>query len=221
MPFDAKPDDSLEIVGVVGDVKYGPLDAETGVHVYTPYMQFSWWFSYIMIKTTVPPNRIVADMRRAVAAVDPNLPIDSILTMEERFGVVNQRPRFSMALLSAFAALALLLAAVGVYGVTAHSVSVRTKEIGIRMALGAEPERVASLVVREGLKLVTVGVLLGVVGALALTRVLQSQLFEVSPTDPRTFVLTAVILIGIGGAACYFPARRATRVDPLKTLRSE
>jgi len=221
MPFDAKPDDSLEIVGVVGDVKYGPLDAETGVHLYTPYMQFSWWFSYIMVKTTVPPNTIVADMRRAVAAVDPNLPIDNVLTMEERFGVVNQRPRFSMALLSTFAALALLLAAVGVYGVTAHSVSVRTKEIGIRMALGAEPERVASLVLREGLKLVTFGVLLGVAGALALTRVLQSQLFEVSPTDPLTFVLTALILISIGAAACYLPARRATRVDPLKTLRSE
>ena len=184
-------------------------------------MQFSWWFSYIMVKTTVPPNTIVADMRRAVAAVDPNLPIDNVLTMEERFGVVNQRPRFSMALLSTFAALALLLAAVGVYGVTAHSVSVRTKEIGIRMALGAEPERVASLVLREGLKLVTFGVLLGVAGALALTRVLQSQLFEVSPTDPLTFVLTALILISIGAAACYLPARRATRVDPLKTLRSE
>jgi putative ABC transport system permease protein len=221
MPFDARPDDSLEIVGVVGDVKYGPLDTETGVHVYTPYLQFSWWFSYFMVKTSVPPTAVVADMRRAVAAVDPNLPIDNVLTMEERFGVVNQRPRFSMALLSTFAALALLLAAIGVYGVTAHSVSARTKEIGIRMALGAQPERVTGWVLREGLKLVTFGVLLGIAGAFAVTRVLQSQLFEVSPTDPLTFGLTALILISVGGAACYFPARRASRVDPLKTLRPE
>jgi putative ABC transport system permease protein len=221
MPFDAKPDDSLEIVGVVGDVKYGALDTETGVHVYTPYTQFSWWFSYVMVKTSVPPTAVVADMRRAVAAVDPNLPIDSVLTMGERFGVVNQRPRFSMTLLSIFAALALLLAVVGVYGVTAHSVSLRTKEIGIRMALGAQPEKVTGLVLREGLKLVTLGVLIGIAGAFALTRVLQTQLFEVSPTDPLTFALTALVLIGVGGAACYVPARRATLVDPLKTLRSE
>jgi len=156
-----------------------------------------------------------------VAAVDPNLPIDNTLTMEERLGVVNQRPRFSTLLLSLFAALALILSAVGIYGVTAHSVSMRTKEIGIRMALGAEPQGVSTMVLLESLRLVSAGVILGVAGALSLTRVLQAQLFEVSATNPVTLLVMALVLVAVGAVACYVPARRATHVDPIATLRSE
>src|SRR5262249_37382888 len=94
-PFDATRNDPVEIIGIVGDVKYGPLEEEAGVHFYTPYMQFSWWYAYVMVRTSVPPTGLASDMRRAVAKVDPNLPIDNVLTMEERLGVVNQRPRFS------------------------------------------------------------------------------------------------------------------------------
>jgi putative ABC transport system permease protein len=183
-------------------------------------MQFSWWFSYVMVRTHVPPASLVSAMRRAVAEVDPDLPIDSVLTMEERFGVVSERPRFSTLLLSIFAALALLLAGVGIYGVMANAVRARTREIGIRMALGAEPQVVARALLAHGLRLIAAGVLLGTAGALALTRVLQSQLYEVSATNPITFILAAAILAAIGAAACYLPARRAARMDPLLVLRS-
>lgn len=220
-PFDAGPNDSVQIIGVVGDVKYGPLEEDAGADFYTPYMQFSWWFSYVMVRTRVPPSTLVPEMRRAVAAADPNLPIDNIKTMEGRFGILNQRPRFSMVLLSIFAGLALVLAAVGIYGVTAQSVNMRTKEIGIRMALGAAPQAVSRLVITEGLRRIAIGIVFGVTAAFALTRVLQSQLYEVRATDPLVFGVTAALLIVVGLAACYFPARRAARVDPNQTLRME
>jgi ABC-type antimicrobial peptide transport system permease subunit len=141
--------------------------------------------------------------------------------MDERFGIVNERPRFSAVLLAVFAALALTLASVGIFGVTAHAVSRRTREIGIRIALGAGPAAVSGLFVRQGLRLILWGALVGIGGALALTRVLQSQLFGISATDPITFVATSAVLIAVGTAACYVPARRAARVDPLRTLRTE
>ncbi len=221
MPFDSSPNDTIEIAGVVGDVRYGPLEEEAGADIYTPFMQFSWWFSYYMVRATVPASTMIPEMRRAVAAVDPNLPIDNVLTMDDRFGVVSQRPRFNTLLLSIFAALALILAGIGIYGVTSHSVSVRTKEIGIRMALGAEPESVSKLVIGEGLKLIAIGIVIGAAGAFGVTRVLQSQLYEVRATNPVTFIMTAGLLTMVGIAGCYFPARRATRVDPLTTLRAE
>ena len=220
-PFGAGADNSVEIVGVVGDVKYASLEEDAGADFYTPYMQFSWWFSYVMVHSTVPPSSLIPEMRRAVAAADPDLPIDNIKTMEERLGILHQRPRFSMVLLSVFAGLALVLATIGIYGVTAHSVSTRSKEIGIRMALGASPQEVWLLVIKEGLLLILAGTALGVSGAFALTRVLQTQLYEVRATDPFVFALTAFLLIIVGITACYFPARRAARVDPNQTLRME
>jgi putative ABC transport system permease protein len=220
-PFDTDENDSLEVVGMVRDVKYGTLEDEAVMDVYTPYMQFSWWFSYVMVRTSRPSESIVPEMRRAVAAVDPNLPIDSVLTMEERIGIVQQRPRFSLILLSIFAGLALILAAVGIYGVTAHAVAARTREIGIRMALGADPQALSRWILREGLILIGVGVALGTAGSLGLTRLLQSQLYEVQATNVFTLTVTALVLSGVGATACYLPARRATRVDPLLALRSE
>jgi ABC-type antimicrobial peptide transport system permease subunit len=160
-------------------------------------------------------------LRAAVSEVDPALPIFDVMTMDERLSHSVSGPRFNLVLLGAFAALALLLAGVGVYGVIAYLVSERTREIGVRMALGASQSEVIALVLGKGMKLAGIGVVIGVIAALALTRVMTRLLFEVKPYDPLTFVGIALTLSGVAFLACWLPARRAALVDPMEALRNE
>ncbi|MGH9943133.1 MAG: ABC transporter permease [Pyrinomonadaceae bacterium] len=216
--------DWREIVGVVGDVRYSGLDDPGDAAIYTPFAQTPMMWNYLMIRTaatTVPPESIIGSVRNAVAAVDPKLEAANFQTMNQLVSESVAEPRFYTLLLAAFAALALILAAVGVYGVMAYSVTQRTHEIGIRMALGAQKRDVLRLVVGRGMGLAFVGVACGVAVAAAMTRVMRSLLYEVSTTDPAIFTGVAVLLSLVALLACYVPARRATKVDPIVALRYE
>jgi putative ABC transport system permease protein len=177
--------------------------------------------STLVVRTAGDPRPLTAAIREQVLAVDPNQPVYDVKTMDERVAVTLETRRFAVVLLSLFGALALILAAIGLYGVLAFTVSQRTREIGIHMALGARVRDVLLMVIRQGMSLVIIGVLLGVAGAFALTRLMRSLLFEVGPTDSLTFVLVSLLLALVGFIACYVPARRATKVDPLVALRWE
>jgi len=175
----------------------------------------------VVVRTSKDPMSIVPLVKQTVHSIDPDQPISNLQTTEQMLaGLVAQR-RFSVALVGAFAGLALILALIGAYGVTSYLVSQRTKEIGVRLALGAEPSRVSRLVVREGMELAGVGVLAGVVIALVTTRLASSLLYDVSPRDPLTIGIVVVTLLGVSALANYLPARRAARVDPLTALRQE
>jgi putative ABC transport system permease protein len=158
-------------------------------------------------------------VKKQVWSVDSQIPVSDILSMEDLMAVSLAQHRFNMLLLALFAALALILAAVGIYGLMAYSVSQRTHEIGVRLAIGAQRRDVLRLVLRDGARLTLVGIAIGIIAALALTRLMASLLFEVAPTDPATFAAVAILLEIVAFAACYIPARRATRVDPLVALR--
>jgi putative ABC transport system permease protein len=217
-----RPDSSAEIVGIVGDVADEPLDGRANrASFYTPYRQFTYATRAVFVRTSVEPSAIVPAVRKAVASVVPGLPLYDVQTMEERAGGSWARHRFDATLFALFATAALLLAAVGTYAVVAYAVSRRMREMGIRMALGARPESVVRLVVREGLTFPAVGLAIGVAGALAITRLLQSELYGVGATDLRVFGVTAVLLVVVSAVACVVPAFRATRADPLEALRAE
>jgi len=175
----------------------------------------------VFVRTSVEPSAIVPAVRKAVVSVVPGLPLYDVQTMEERAGGSWARHRFDALLFAVFGAAALLLAAVGTYAVVAYAVSRRTREMGIRMALGARPKSVVRLVVREGLTFPAVGLAIGVAGALAMTRLLQSELYGIGATDLRVFGATSALLIGVSALACVVPALRATRADPLEALRAE
>jgi putative ABC transport system permease protein len=175
----------------------------------------------LVVKTDVEPASLAATVRKAVWEIDKDQPVSNIRTMDEILAESIARQRFSMLLLGIFAGGALLLAAVGIYGVMSYSVAQRTHEIGIRMALGAETGAVLKLAVGYGLKLVIAGVVIGLIAAFALTRLMATLLFGVTPTDPATFVVISVLLICVAAIASYIPARRATKVDPLVALRYE
>jgi len=210
-----------EIVGVVGDVKYDGLNAEAKPQVYVPSLQCPWPFVAIVIKTSVPPLGLGPEVRRRIWAVDKEEPIDELKVLGKyQYDSVSQ-PRFRTVLLGSFAGLALLLAAVGIFGVMAYTVSQSTREIGIRMALGAQKQDVLRLVLGQGMALTAVGILIGLFAAYLLTRFLAALLFSVSATDPVTFVLIPVLLATVALLACYLPARRAARVDPLIAIRHE
>jgi len=172
-------------------------------------------------RTQIEPASFAATLHRAVTAIDANLPVFEVRTMEERLFESVAQPRFRTALLGVFAALALVMAVVGLYAVMAVSVAQRTHELGIRVALGAQRHDVIGLVLRQGMKLVGIGIALGLVGAWALTRVLTTLLYEVKPTDPLTFLAAPVSLIVVAILACWPPARRAASTDPLTALRYE
>jgi len=214
----------MEIVGVVGDVTQG-LGLDPKAEMYLPYHQGDQLLPVfqlsVVLRTAGDPRQQAAALRAALAEIDPNQPLVKVRTMEDNMAATVAEPRFRAWLIGIFAGLALLLAAVGIYGVMSYSVTQRTSEIGIRITLGAQPQDVFRIVVGEGLRFALIGVALGVAGGLALTRLLNSFLYGVSATDPLTFAGVAVLLILVSAAACFFPARRATRVDPIIALRYE
>src|SRR5499433_1784046 len=210
-----------EIVGVVEDVKFDGLHLASIPHLFEPYQQNAWPGLVVTIRSALEENTLLAAARREVNALDPNLPVSNVRMMEEVMAQSLATRRFVLLLFGLFAGLALLLATVGVYGVLTASVSQRTRELGIRIALGGTARDVGRMIVGQGLKLVLIGIALGLVGALALQRVIGKLLFGVSPTDPLTYAVIALLLIGVALLACWIPARRATKVDPLVALRSE
>ena len=213
--------DWREIVGIVGDIKYSGLDDPGESTIYTPFAQTPFLWSYFMVRTTHSPAGINASIQRAVSAVDENLMAARIQPMERLVSEAVAQPRFNALLLAIFAGLALVLATVGIYGVISYSVMQRTREIGIRMALGAQGSDVLKLVVGQGMILALLGVCVGLGAAFLLTRLMASLLFNVSATDPLTFVMIALLLAFVALVATYIPARRAMRVDPMVALRYE
>jgi ABC-type antimicrobial peptide transport system permease subunit len=173
----------------------------------------------VVVRSTLPEETLDHEIQDAVRAQDPTLPIIKLRTMDQVFSDSAARPRFLAELLGIFAALALALAAIGTYGILSYSVTERTKEIGIHMALGATRGSVLGMVLGQGMRLTVVGLVAGLVGSFGLTRLLQAQLFNVKPTDPATLTVVAGFIAAVAFAACYIPAQRATRVDPIITLR--
>lgn len=215
-----------EIVGVVGNVKHRGLDIVDSPELYIPAFQPLFADGnvpplYLAVRTVNDPLQAVNAMRSEVAAVDRDQPIGSLMTMDQRISDSIAPRRFNMFLLGLFAALALVLAAIGIYGIMAFSVAQRTHEIGVRMALGANAGDVLKLILRNGFTLALIGIVVGLLVAFAATRVLSSLLYDVSATDPAIFLIDALILAGAALLACYIPARRATKVDPLVALRYE
>ncbi len=210
-----------EIVGIAGDVKQKSLTDAVLPQIYTPFVQTPWPFLTAVAKTTAAPEVAAGSMRQALAHLDPEQAAGEIRTFDQYLARSIATPRFTAILLGAFAALALLLAGFGLYGVMAYSVAQRRREIGIRMALGAQAADVRSLVVSQAMRLGAAGLAMGIVGALAVARVLDSLLFGVSASDPLTFAAVSAALITVLVLAAYLPARRATRVDPIVALRAD
>jgi putative ABC transport system permease protein len=210
----------ITIVGVVGDVKHFGLDVPEEPALYTPYTQINPWKRWMSIAARTQGN-VSADLKQQIWKVDSQLPVTRLETMSEVAASSFAARRFNMSLLSVFAGLALVLAAIGIYGVMSNAVTQRTQEIGIRLALGARAIDVLKLIIRDGLVLVSIGVALGLAGAYALTRLMTTLLFGVTPTDGLTIVVVSAVLTGIALLACFIPARRATRVDPLVALHYE
>jgi predicted permease len=218
---DYKPDDLIEIVGVVEDVKYGGVEELAEPALYLPYTQHDESSSLLVVRASGDQGALVRAVRREVYALDRNTPVYSVKSMTERAAEATSRVRFIALLLAVFAGVAMMLSAVGIYGVMSYTVAQRTREIGVRMALGARGRDVLRLVVGQGMLLALVGVGLGLAAAFALTRVIRGMLFEVSATDPATFIAVSALLLIVSLVSCLIPARRATKVDPLIALRSE
>jgi predicted lysophospholipase L1 biosynthesis ABC-type transport system permease subunit len=211
------------VVGLVRHVQWDGLGTRNPTR-YGPYHQTNRNFVRAMalaVRTTGEPSAIAGPLREVVRSLDPNVPIMGMSTMDDVLSAQVARPRFLMTLLGVFALVALALGAIGVYGVMSHAVAQRTNEIGIRIALGARAGNVTVMVVRQGVLLALSGVLAGLVGAFAATRVMAGMLFEVSTTDPWTFITVSVLLVLVGLVASYLPARKASRVDPIEALRAE
>ena len=210
-----------EIIGVVGDAKFKSLDQAVRPMVYWPHSELAYGAMTLVIKTSGNPLAIANAVQREVRALDKDQPVSEMRPMEALLADSISRSRFATLLLSIFAAVAFGLASVGIYGVMSYSVTQRTNEIGIRIALGASRVNVLGLVLRRGLMLAACGVVVGLAGSFALTRLLTTQLFGVSATDPVTFIMVSLTLMAVALLATYLPARRAMKVDPLVALRYE
>jgi putative ABC transport system permease protein len=213
----------IEIIGVVGDVKHFGLDLPEEPALYTPYTQINPWKRWMSIaaRTQGDPSAVAQALKQEIWKVDSQLPVTRLEPMSEVAATSFAARRFNMTLLSLFAGLALVLAAIGIYGVMSNAVTQRTHEIGIRVALGARAIDVLKLMIRNGMTLVIIGVVVGLAGAFALTRLMTALLFGVTPMDGLTIGTVSAVLIGVAFLACYIPARRATKVDPLVALRYE
>jgi putative ABC transport system permease protein len=209
----------IEIVGIVGSVRREGLDRDPKPQLYIPLADYGENRMDLVVRTSSAPETLAASVRNAVFAVDRDQPVSNLRPLTELVAASISQQRFNTRLMEVFAALALVLAMVGIYGVLSYSVTQRTHEIGIRMALGARKDGVLRLVMRQGLILTGAGLLLGLLLAWGLTRVIASLLFGVEATDPATFALLAAALAVVALAACYLPARRATTVDPMVALR--
>jgi putative ABC transport system permease protein len=216
------PEKSREVVGVVGDVKQDGLDVtEPIATLYVPIAQSASPFLTLVARTTSQPTALASAIANAVHEVDREQPVLDVITMDEIVSDSLSHQRFNMLLLGAFAGLALLLAAIGIYSVLSYSVRRRVGEIGVRMALGAQRGDILRMILGQGTKLALIGTGIGIAAAFGLTRLMASQLFGVTATDPVTFLSVAALIVLVALAACYIPARRATKVDPIVALRYE
>jgi predicted permease len=209
------------IVGVVGNVKHEAVASDGGFDLYTSYQQIGDSNMYLLLRTKVPPQPLTAAATQAVWASDPEQSTFNIVTMEERIADTVWQRRLAGTLFLIFAMLALALASVGIYGVMAFGVGQRTREIGIRMALGAQPQDVLRMIVGQGAKLIALGMSIGLIIALIGSRLIHSLLYGVSSADPLVYASVLLVLAMVALLACWLPARRATRVDPLYALRQE
>ena len=214
-------EEKREVVGLVGSIKQMTLDSEARGAMYLPHLQAPTPGLTVLVRTRGEPLSMGAAVREEVRAIDKDVPVTKVQTMEKVFGASVAQPRFSMLVVGLFAALALVLSAVGIYGVMAYAVSRRSHEIGVRMALGAGANQVLKLVLKDGMTLALAGIAIGLLGAFALTRLMASLLFGIGAKDPATFISVAFFLALVAFIACYIPARRATKVDPLVALRNE
>jgi predicted permease len=214
-------DDWLTIVGVVGRIKQDALDSDPRIAFYMPHSQYTTQAMNVVVRSNVAPGALTSAIKKEIRELDPDLPIYNVRTMDDRVQESLARRRFAMTMLALFALLAFALATIGIYGVMAYMVNQGTREIGIRLALGATQNNILRLVVRQGMTLALTGVGIGLVGAFALTRLMRSLLFGVKSTDPVTYVAIAALLAAIALVASYIPARRAARIDPMVSLRCE
>ena len=225
LPFSKgdKPTTSVEIVGVVKDVRHRTaLSKEAGAELYLPYSQLPFFNQMsLVVRTSIEPRNLAKDLQSTVATLDKDLPLFDVKTADQYLNNAISQPRFSALLFGLFASVALFMSSIGLYGVMAYSVTQRTNEIGIRMALGAQVSDVLKMVVRQGMVLAAIGVALGLLAAVVLMRLLTSLLYQISATDPLTFIIVSAVLLIVALAACFVPARRAARTNPLKALRYE
>ena len=210
-----------EIIGVVGDVKLATLEGEIRPTAYLSSRQYAFGLMSFVVRTTGDPGRLGPAAVRVIRQIDPLLPVSAVRPLEEVFAESIARPRLTAVAMSVFAIAALLLAALGVYGIVAYSVSQRSREFGIRVALGAQPGQIVRMVVGQNLRIVAFGLVAGLLAAIPATRLLRGLLFQVGPNDPLTFVAIGVTLAVVAAVASYLPARRGTQVDPVVTLKAE
>jgi putative ABC transport system permease protein len=212
---------SREIVGIVGDIRDVALSRKPGPMMYVPFAQAPLYGSEVVVRSSLSASSVAAGIRQAVGSIDKSLPVTDIESLSDALGQSISQERFRTFLLASFSAIALVLAAVGIFGVISYSAAQRTHEIGIRIALGAERRDVLRLILGQGTKLALVALGIGVVAAFLLTRLMSSLLYSISATDPLTFASVTIILLSVALTACYIPARRAMRVDPIVALRHD